>query len=55
MSACASILPDEKSSSQFACLRASVAFIQLPHVTDGPDDDRLVHGNGATSSLNIWI
>jgi hypothetical protein len=48
MSASNSILPDGKSSQQFSCFRASAEFIQIPHVTDGPDDYRLAHGNVAS-------
>ena len=39
---------DEKSKPQLACFRASAEFMQKPHITDGPDDYRLVHGNVAT-------
>jgi hypothetical protein len=59
MSASELILPDEKTKQQFACFRASAEFIQIPHVTDGPDDYRLVHGNVAASqdvALNhAWV
>lgn len=51
---------DEKSKPQLACFRASAEFMQKPHITDGPDDYRLVHGNVATlpqdAAINhAWI
>ena len=55
MSASNSILPDGKSNQQFSCFRASAEFIQIPHVTDGPDDYRLVHGNVATLSQDVPV
>ena len=55
MSASESILPDEKSIPQFACFRASAEFMQKPHITDGPDDYRLAHGNVATLSQDSAI
>jgi hypothetical protein len=42
------IRSDEKSRPQLASFRASAEFMQKPHITDGPDDYRLVHGNVAT-------
>lgn len=55
-----SILPNDKSNQQFSSFRASAEFIQIPHVTDGPDDYRLVHGNVAALSQDgpvnhAWI
>lgn len=55
MSARESILPDDKSKPQLACFRVSAEFIQLPHVTEGPDDYRLVHGNVATLSQDVAV
>jgi hypothetical protein len=49
------IHPDEKSKPHLACFRASAEFIQIPHVTDGPDDYRLVHGNVATLSQDVAV
>jgi hypothetical protein len=48
MPASESILPDERFKPQFACFRASAEFMQKPHITSGPDDYRLAHGNVAT-------
>jgi hypothetical protein len=53
MSASESIRPDEASTLQLACFKASAEFIQVPHDKDGLDDYRLVHGNVATSSSTI--
>ena len=60
MPASKSIHPDEKSKPQLACFRASAEFVQKLHITDGPDDYRLVHGNVATlrqdSAVNhAWV
>jgi hypothetical protein len=49
------IHPDEKSKPQLACFRASAEFIQIPHVTDGPDDYRLVHGNVAELPQDVAV
>ena len=60
MPASKSILPNDKSNQQFSSFRASAEFIQIPHVTDGSDDYRLVHGNVAALSQDgpvnhAWI
>jgi hypothetical protein len=60
MSASESIRPDETSTLQLACFKASAEFIQVPHDKDGLDDYRLVHGNVATLSQDgavnhAWI
>jgi len=49
------IHPDEKSKPHLACFRASAEFIQIPHVTDGPDDYRMVHWNVATLSQDMPV
>ena len=48
MPATEAIHSDEKFRPQLASFRASAEFMQKPHITDGPDDYRLVHGNVAT-------
>lgn len=55
MPASESILPDEKSKTQLACFRASAEFIQKPHIIDGPDDYRLVHGSLATLQQDVAV
>jgi hypothetical protein len=55
MSASESIHPDERSKQQLACFRASAEFVQLPHLTDGLDDYRLVHGNVATLPQDVTV
>jgi len=55
MSASNSILPDGKSNQQFSCFRASAEFIQIPHVTDGPDEYRLAHGNVAALAQDVPV
>lgn len=49
------IRSDEITKPQLPCFRASAEFIQLPHITDGPDDYRLVHGNVSTLPQNATV
>ncbi len=55
MSGSEPIHSDEKSKPKLAYFRASAEFIQKPHITDGPDDYRLAHGNMATSRQNAAV
>jgi len=49
------IHPDEKSKPHLACFRASAEFILIPHLTGGPDNYRLVHGNVAALSQDVPV
>jgi hypothetical protein len=55
MSPSETIHSDEKYKPQSACFRASAEFMQKPHITDGQDDYRLVHGNVATLSQDAAV